>query len=182
MEVMGTLPKEVAELIDAHEAPIFPCMAVLPMGFSWAFHLAHQAHTHLANHALPQVKLLRDRSVAPRLQHTGGDGLTDMLIYADNNNHVGIDRECVQSDQDIVIGALHKCGLDTHDVEAPSNLAESLGVRIDGISGTVGPTRCLQWSGETLRKGAAGHREAHYSGSHGDHAALRMLCFHRAEL
>ena len=145
MEIMGTIPQEVAELLDTHEAPIFPCMAVLPMGFSWAFHLAHQAHTYLANQALLQVKLLRDRSVAPRLQSSGGDGLTAMLIYADNNNHVGIDRDAVQSDQDLVMEILHKCGLATHDVEAPSSLAESLGVRIDGLSGTVGPTPKRDW-------------------------------------
>ena len=156
-DAMGHMPPEVADLLDTHEAPVYPCMAVLPMGFSWAFHLAHQAHTHLASRALPEVKLLRDRTAAPRLRSTGGDGPTAMLIYADNNNHVGIDRDAVQSDQDAVMGVLHACGLDTHDVEAPSSLAESLGVRIDGLNGVVGPTPKRDWRLDRALGACNGH-------------------------
>ena len=68
-----------------------------------------------------------------------------MLIYADNNNHCGIDRGSLEADQHSMIAALHEQGLDTHDVTHCSTLAESLGVRVDGLGGTVGPTAARDW-------------------------------------
>ncbi|CAE7559605.1 ppt1 [Symbiodinium natans] len=137
--------EELAELIDLSAAPIYPCMAVLPMGFSWAFHLAHKAHVHIASSALPHVNLMQDRTPIPKLGAKGESNTTAMLIYADNNNHVGTDLDKVAADQDAVMGALHQRGLDTHDVTEAASLAESLGVRIDGMAGHVLPTPKRDW-------------------------------------
>ena len=144
-QILGELPKELAELIDLSAAPIYPCMAVLPMGFSWAFHLAHKAHVHIASSALPHVNLMQDRTPIPKLGAKGESNTTAMLIYADNNNHVGTDLDKVAADQDAVMGALHQRGLDTHDVTEAASLAESLGVRIDGMAGHVLPTPKRDW-------------------------------------
>ena len=62
-----------------------------------------------------------------------------MLIYADNNNHCGVDRGLVGKEQRAMIEALHAKGLDTHDIAYSSTLAESLGVRVDGLGAHSSP-------------------------------------------
>lgn len=120
-------------------------MSVLPMGFSWAFHLAHQGHVELAKRTLPGVPLLRDRRVAPRLGQERDSVSRGLLIYADNANHLGVCPEVVDHDQARMMDALHDHGLSTHDITNASSLAESLGVRINGLSGQVVPTPKRDW-------------------------------------
>ena len=94
---LGDIPSELKHLADNHIGPYYPFMKVLPMGFSWAFHLAHQAHVELARRCRPLVPHVRDR--APKLGG-GRDGHnTAMLIYANNNNHLGVERDAVSLDQ-----------------------------------------------------------------------------------
>ena len=142
---LGFLPAEVETLLGEGEGPIYPCLAVLPMGFSWAFHLAHQAHMHLAATTLTHAPFLRDRHPAPVLGRGLETPLSALLIYADNANHIGVERQRVQDDQDRLQQALHIRGLETHDVENCATLAESLGVRIDGLGGLVTPTAKRDW-------------------------------------
>ena len=135
---LGTLPEEIARLLDEGFQEIYPHMSVLPMGFSWAFHLAHEAHAELGKRTLPQIAQVRDREPAPLLGRKGiGDMSEACLIYADNHNHLGIDREQVHRAQQDMIKALHSHGLDTHDLVESTPLCESLGVRIDGLEGSV---------------------------------------------
>lgn len=142
---LGDIPSELKHLADNHIGPYYPFMKVLPMGFSWAFHLAHQAHVELARRCRPLVPHVRDRQPAPKLGG-GRDGQnTAMLIYADNNNHLGVERDAVSLDQQIMLDTLRKVGLDTHDLTDSSTLAESLGVRINGASGLVQPTPTRDW-------------------------------------
>ena len=144
---LGYLPEEYAHLQDVSAAPIYPCMKVLPMGFAWSFHLAHEAHCELARRVLPEVPQLRDRFATPVLgsDPMRGHNPTAMLIYADNNNHIGLDRAAVLKDQERVIGVLHSYGLDTHEETEGVSLAESLGVRINGVSGAIQPTAKRDW-------------------------------------
>ena len=51
---LGWLPEELADHRDGQIA-MYPHLQVLPMGFSWAFHLAHECHVHLARQCLPSV-------------------------------------------------------------------------------------------------------------------------------
>lgn len=141
---LGEVPQEVQRLAHEAVAPIFPHMRVLPMGFSWAFHLAHQAHVELARRTLPTTPLIRDREMLPRM---GGDkGCNDaMLIYADNNNHIGTNMDSVNSQHQSMLRALSKEGLATHDLVSATTLAESLGVRIDGMNAMVTPTPKRDW-------------------------------------
>lgn len=144
-EYLGYLPDDFMKLSDQYCSPIFPHLTVLPMGFAWAFHLAHEAHCHLARLCLPHVPQLRDRRAAPKLGRGEGSSTSAVMIYADNANHFGVDREVVSKEQAELMHVLHSNNLDTHDIVESCNLAESLGVRIDGIGGKVQPTPHRDW-------------------------------------
>ena len=120
-------------------------MKVLPMGFSWAFHLAHEAHVYVAGQELPLVPMIRDKRELQRHGMGDKDTSSSMLIYADNCNHLGVDQQQLFMEHGSVIGALGKHGLETHDIVEPATLAESLGVRIDGLGGFVTSTASRDW-------------------------------------
>jgi hypothetical protein len=58
----GELPGDLQSLLldSAAGSPVCPYVKVLPMGFSWAFHLAHEAHMTLALLGAPQADLVMD--------------------------------------------------------------------------------------------------------------------------
>lgn len=87
------------ELVEKNQVSyIYPHLSVLPMGFSWAFHLAHQAHWTLALRMLPGVRLVEDRTPVPPL----GRGDCALLLYADNANHLGTDAAKVDNQPGVV--------------------------------------------------------------------------------
>ena len=142
---LGHLPSTVEDLRRNSGGPIYPIFRVLPMGFSWAFHMAHEAHCELGRRTLREAPLLQDRRPAPSLGRGPGQHKGCMLIYADNNNHLGIDSEEVTSSQSSMMATLHSLNLDTHDITDSAPLAESLGVRIDGLAGSIQPTPHRDW-------------------------------------
>ena len=144
-ECLGYMPEELQALADRHEGPYYPFLTVLPMGFSWAFHLAHQAHMEVARRVLPESLLVKDRRPAVRMGRAGGECRSAMLIYADNNNHLGVDLSQVSRDQERVMEELHRHGLATHDIVHGCSLCESLGVRVDGLNGKVETTPKRDW-------------------------------------
>ncbi|CAK9091403.1 Protease PrsW (Protease responsible for activating sigma-W) [Durusdinium trenchii] len=154
-DALGFLPPGVEELLDRHTAPIHPFFQVLPMGFSWSFHLAHMAHVELSARCLPHCGILQDRRPAPILGHGRGQHSSALLIYADNNNHIGIEREKLLEEQKNMIGSLHSHGLETHEVTDPVSLAESLGIRINGATGQVGTTAARDWRLDRALEGLA---------------------------
>ena len=77
-------------MLDVGSGPIYPFFKVLPMGFSWAFHLAHQAHQEIARLTLPGIPFVHDRRPAPRLGQQAGEHQGALLVYADNANHLGL--------------------------------------------------------------------------------------------
>ena len=148
-ETLGYLPPEMQGLLDGGYGPIHPYFQVLPMGFSWAFHLAHQAHQEIARITLPGLPFVRDRRAAPVLGGGPEAHRRGLLIYADNANHLGDEAAEIGEDQRRLIDALHGHGLSTHDVVEPALIGESLGVRIDGFGGgwtngqaRLGPGSC----------------------------------------
>ena len=157
-EELGSLPPEVIRLVDQHDGDIYPCLKVLPMGFNWAFHLAHQAHCHLASMAVPKAPILLDRRAAPRLGTLKGSVASSMLIYADNNNHIGVESSVVNRDQQVMLEELHKHGLDTHEEMEANTLIESLGVRVNGLVGQVTTTPTRDWRLDRALEGLAFHR------------------------
>ena len=76
-------------LLTGHE--VYPCLRVLPMGFSWSFYIAQEAHRHVTSISLPNTSLLQDNVPVPNLGRDGG--LT--VIYADNASHIGTDADSV---------------------------------------------------------------------------------------
>lgn len=157
-EELGSLPPEVIRLVDQHDGDIYPCLKVLPMGFNWAFHLAHQAHCHLASMAVPKAPILLDRRAAPRLGTLKGSVASSMLIYADNNNHIGVESSVVNRDQQVMLEELHKHGLDTHEEMDANTLIESLGVPVNGLVGQVTTTPTRDWRLDRALEGLAFHR------------------------
>ena len=98
-EQLGYMPDAVIKLLDDSQADIHPHMSVLPMGFSWAFHLAHMAHAELSTRTLPTARVVQDRRPAPMMGNSVDGCRQAVLIYADNCNHLGIDRDSVLNDQ-----------------------------------------------------------------------------------
>ena len=69
---------------------IAPRFRVLPIGFSWAFHLVHVVHEERATRSLPGAPFIRDRQPLPDLTKA-----TAILVYADNCDHIGLDQVMV---------------------------------------------------------------------------------------
>ena len=142
---MGKIPEDLVALQGQSTGPYYPYMRVLPMGFAWSFHLAHEAHCEVARRVLPGVPFLQDRTPAPVMGRGQGQHRTSLLVYADNCNHMGIDSSEVAGEQKTVRETLHQLHLDTHDIAESSTLAESLGVRVNGLSGEIQPTPHRDW-------------------------------------
>lgn len=142
---IGYMPEDLRALVHRDGRGVFPCMKVLPMGFSWAFHLAHQAHVEITKRALPRTPQIKDKAVMPRFGEGKHRAATGALIYADNNNHIGVQRQAVEQEHTTMLGALAQHGLDYHEVIEATSLAESLGVRIDGLTGRISATSTRDW-------------------------------------
>ena len=80
------MTEEVLELGQSF-TEIAPRFRVLPMGFSWAFHLAHMAHEEPATRFLPGITFIRDRQPLPDLTKA-----IAILVHADNCVHMGRDQ------------------------------------------------------------------------------------------
>ena len=107
-ERLGYLPVHLQELLDTSEGPIYPRMIVLPMGFSWAFHLAHVVHVELTRRALPKSMIVQDKRPAPVMGAKAGQFQHASLIYADNGNRLGVNRDAVRHDKVLVMDALRE--------------------------------------------------------------------------
>lgn len=128
-------------MAESQSSYIYPHLCVLPMGLSWALHLAHQAHRTLALPMLPGIQLVEDRTPVPRLRRDD----CCLLLYADNANHLGTNASMVNRQRCALSEGCAKSGLLTHEIVEATTLAESLGVRVDGEQGTIGPTAERDW-------------------------------------
>ncbi len=124
---------EVVHSLHNQSLPIVPQMQVLPMGFSWAFHLAHEAHRHLASLALPATPFLCEREVVPDVTVSR----PILMIYADNANHIGLDSSIVDSNRKTLSQMVNHFGLSTHDIVSAGLDGESLGIRYCGSLGVL---------------------------------------------
>ena len=113
-----------------------PAMRVLPMGFSWAFHLAHMTHVNLATQALPASTHLVDKRCAPVLDPLQ----STLLLYADNAAHIALSPEVSKQSRMQLSTLLNGIGLDTHEVTEAEQVGRTLGAQFDGRTGRIGPT------------------------------------------
>lgn len=84
-----------------------PCMTVLPMGFSWAFHLAHMSHEFLAGQAVAESELIRDKQPTPPLPKSR----SLLLIYADNASHIAESASVSSASRARLSALLNRIGL-----------------------------------------------------------------------
>ncbi len=131
----GVLPDEVLGLI-LEGSPLVPNMAVLPMGFSWAFHWAHESLVELAHRSHGDVPQIVDKKVCPELSHDQAA----LLIYADNGNHVGLDPDTVNESRMRLSETVNSVGLKTHEMVPATSSGVSLGICFDGFFGVVQTT------------------------------------------
>ena len=116
---------------------VYPCLRVVPMGWSWAMWIAQRVHTEqcLIGSGLSPDRLIHDKSPAPSLD----DGQPVLIPYADNLNVAGTCSAQVQSVKDKVVKHLRDLGFKVHEEMDACSSATSLGYHIDGKSGIVQP-------------------------------------------
>ena len=124
---------EVVRSLHIQSLPIIPQMQVLPMGFSWAFHLAHESHRYLASLAFPATPFLCEREVVPDVTVSR----PILKICADNANHIGLDSSIVDSNRRTLSEIVNRYGLSTRDIVPAGRDGESLGIRYCGSLGVL---------------------------------------------
>ena len=109
---------------------VYPCLRVVPMGWSWAMWIAQRVHTEqcLIGSGLSPDRLIHDKSPAPSLD----DGQPVLIPYADNLNVAGTCSAQVQSVKDRVVKHLRDLGFKVHEEMDACSSATSLGYHIDG--------------------------------------------------
>jgi hypothetical protein len=128
---------DVEELkLFGEDSSISPHFKVLPMGFSWSFYLAQEALRTVVKRAVPDVRFITDFCSPPDLT----DPSPVVMIYADNGNHVGLSADDVDRSRKKVEDELSRVGLATHEIMEATELATTLGGRIDGAGLRAGPT------------------------------------------
>ncbi|CAE8630360.1 unnamed protein product [Polarella glacialis] len=120
---------------------LWPCLAVVPQGWSCAFYLSQQAHGHIAETVLPGIPCLEDNKPCPCVK----PGQPFRVTYADNGAIVGVDRESVDAAQKLLNEKLESLGLCVHDVCEAETLATLLGFEFNGVHGRVQPTSHRLW-------------------------------------
>lgn len=101
-----------AQLCD-HEGWTFPRLKAVPMGWNWAMWVAQRVHQFLALQAagLDGSRLLVEGQPCPDLS----DGKAALIVYADNLNVIGTDREQVQQVKDRIVAHLRSTGFKVHE-------------------------------------------------------------------
>ena len=125
--------------LPAVEGWIWPCMRVVPMGWSWAMWIAQRVHTEqiLVATGLSADCVLVDNSPAPVLDRAS----VVLIPYADNLNVCGLDQNLVQKVKDQAVSHLQSLGFRTHEEMEASEKVQSLGFEVDGRLGLVKPVK-----------------------------------------
>ena len=86
---------------------VYPCLGVLPMGFSWSFWLGQRAHVHISlqSSGLPSSQVFVEGRPAPDVSSQVG-----LMPYCDNGNVIGTDPDAVLVVRDKLIQALQDVG------------------------------------------------------------------------
>lgn len=130
---------------------VFPRLAVLPMGWTWALYWCQRAHEAVVERSgLKSEERLQDFSPVPR-------GNFWHVQYVDNLHVMGTDKSVVQSRFWKAVRELQRCGLTVHEEEECEDGAKVLGWEYE-IDGTFRPSRSRVWRvrmaiKEVLRRG-----------------------------
>ncbi|MBM4023751.1 MAG: hypothetical protein FJ284_16205, partial [Planctomycetes bacterium] len=135
------VPPDLRGLIgDNKSERLFPRVAVVPMGFSWALWLFQQIHQRAARRAgCGNDSRLRDRQPwQPGLAVRHSE-------YVDNFVALGSSKVEVGNAVNSVVGELRRIGLPVHEIETGCTQAKVLGWEINGLTGTIRPSSSRLW-------------------------------------
>ena len=122
---------------------VFPCLQVLPMGWSWSFHFAQVALSHSVKNILdlPSGNLILDREPLSE----PGDTQALVLPYCDNLSFGSSAQATADGARVRTSDAHREMGFKVHDETEASLWASSLGFAIDGLAGRFSPTPERAW-------------------------------------
>ena len=95
----------------------------------------------LARQALPHTPLIEDRRPPPDICGAGGAP----MAYADNALHMGADPAEVEERRLRLSAVVNGCGLDTHEIVEAATVGSGLGVRFNGVLGTLSASPSRDW-------------------------------------
>lgn len=130
---------------------VFPRIAVLPMGWSWALYWCQKIHEHIVERAgLLEAERLQDFTPPP-------SGSFFHIQYVDNLHVAGTSRDEVVGRFRLAVQALRDAGLTVHEVEECEETTKVLGWEYEG-GNTFRPGRARVWKvraalREILRRG-----------------------------
>ena len=130
---------------------VFPRIAVLPMGWSWALYCCQKIHEHIVERAgLLEAERLQDFTPPP-------SGSFFHIQYVDNLHVAGTSRDEVVGRFRLAVQALRDAGLTVHEVEECEETTKVLGWEYEG-GNTFRPGRARVWKvraalREILRRG-----------------------------
>ena len=133
---------------------VFPCLAVLPMGFSWSLWLAQEINrARVVAAGLPASAEINAHSVENTFLHHP----ERFIVYVDNIAVFGRDPKRVDQVMSRIVSELNQKGLLTHELVPASTKCELLGLHFDGVRKEISMTtkryRRIRWSIEwVLRK------------------------------
>lgn len=111
-------------------AQVWPCLAALPMGFSWSLYFAQRAGEHQVSQ-VPRLRTsawMRDRGPPAVL---GGQATLHHYLYVDNLGILGLEKQEVSGALDAAREHLEGKGLLTHEASLSCDDVEVLGVTLD---------------------------------------------------
>lgn len=113
----------------------YPCLKVLPIGFSWSFWIVQEMVTQLSEKAgVSRDRILVSGWPAPSLH----EGIV-ANPYCDNLNVFGTDPAPVNACLKSLISVFENVGFEFHEMEWASTSAKPLGSRFSGKSNVLGP-------------------------------------------
>ncbi|CAK0818925.1 unnamed protein product, partial [Prorocentrum cordatum] len=165
---------------------VYPCLRVLPMGFSWAMRWTQQAHRELLRRAgLGGVESeLVGRQVPPATSAAH----VPRIVYVDNEVFVSSRPGASADARRQAAKEMSSIGLPLHEVEEGKHVVEALGLELDGIKlrrrlASSKRWRLVQGTRALLRRRLVAGREVEKLIGHFTHAMLLnrpALCIFRA--
>jgi len=116
--------------VGADDDLVFPSLAVLPMGWTWAFWFVQRAHLELVRRAgLKTAEVASGAWPFPSLR----DGPVE-IPYCDNITVVGLVATEVRAARDLVLHTFEAAGFQMHEVSAVCSETEVLGCDLGGAT------------------------------------------------
>ena len=132
----------------ADDEDVFPQLAVMPMGWSWAFFFAQEAHTALIKKYTnaDDDDFLEAGRPPPHLR----DSTARVHAYCDNLTVFGTDKDKVAERAKSAIDGLTLEGFPIHEIEEAASFAVSVGIEISGLKGLIATKPARRWKLRTV--------------------------------